>query len=208
MHRLAVVQDTELSVLNTAVPGLSRAGIRFQVAPFHSSETANPCTWPTARHDEADVHATPLNSVVLEEKAGLVGWIVHFFPFQRSASACTGCGNDAELPTAVHALAAVHDTALRSRVAPAGFGVGVIDQPVAPATGASASKAIATVTPAADTRQRRPSTTLPRVNNFTNTLGLLRSEISTVQRVTAGDSERFAAVTTQTSAASRQRRAS
>jgi len=159
------VHDTELSVLNTAGPGFSKAGVRFQVLPFHSSETAKPDTSPTARHEVADVQETPLNSVLLEEKAGLVGWIVHFVPFQRSASACTGWGNDAEVPTAVHALAAVHDTALRSPVAPGGLGVGVIDHvgpgdpggrltPVAaPAVGASASPASTATTPASPARR-------------------------------------------------------
>ena len=165
MQLLADVHDTELSVLNTAGPGFSKAGSKFHVFPFHSSETAKPDTSPTARHELADVQETPLNSVLLDENAGFVGWIVQLAPFQRSASACTGCGNDAEVPTAVHALAAVHDTALRSPVAPGGLGVGVIDQlgpgdpgglpttVAAPAVGASASTASTARTPPSPARR-------------------------------------------------------
>ena len=167
MQLLADVHDTELSVLLSAWPGFSKAGVRFQVLPFHSSETAKPDTWPTARHELADVQETPLNSVLLDENAGLVGWIVQRAPFQRSASACSGCPNDVEVPTAVHALGAVHDTALRTPVAPGGLGVGVIDQlgpgdpggrpttVAAPAPGASANPASTATTPATPPRRRR-----------------------------------------------------
>ena len=44
MQSLADVHDTELSVLLSAGPGFSKAGDRFQVLPFHSSETAKPDT--------------------------------------------------------------------------------------------------------------------------------------------------------------------
>lgn len=53
---------------------------------------------------------------------------IQLTPFQRSANACTGCPNEVAVPTAVQALAAVHETPLRSPVAPGGLGVGVIGQ--------------------------------------------------------------------------------
>jgi hypothetical protein len=72
-------------------------------------------------HNLADVHETALR----KPPAG-VGWMAHFLPFHRSASCLLSPnGLAAVSPTAVHALAEVHDTPLKSmRVAPAGLGVG------------------------------------------------------------------------------------
>jgi hypothetical protein len=67
-----------------------------------------------------------------------VGWISQPEPFQRCASASKLPGLGWENPTAVHALARVQDTPNRPPAsAPAGVGVGWIDQPPAAAAPAA-----------------------------------------------------------------------
>jgi hypothetical protein len=55
------------------------------------------------------------------------GVIAHFVPFHLSASSAARPERPRELPTVIHAVGEVHDTALSwTVVAPAGFGVGWI----------------------------------------------------------------------------------
>ena len=86
----------------------------------------------------ADVHDTPA-SWLLSTPAGLgVDWIAQLLPFQRSANVITSPPLLREAPTAVQALAAVHDTAYSALpVAPVGAGVRRIVQLVPSQTSAN-----------------------------------------------------------------------
>ena len=91
-------------------------GVRWtdHLVPFHRSMNGRPrgAPWPTAVQARVDVHDTP-NSTA--PPAGLgVGWIDHLLPFQRTASVCCpSAPAGLKLPTAMHALAEVHETPLR-----------------------------------------------------------------------------------------------
>src|ERR1700730_2292988 len=84
---------------------------------------------PTAVQAVAVLHDTPFRKL-LTAPAGLgVGWIFQLLPFQRSASVTRVPEPLPESPTAVQAVAAVHDTPIRKLpVAPVGLGVGWIAQ--------------------------------------------------------------------------------
>ena len=95
-----------------------------------------PSKLPTAMQAVADVHATPFRPMlngVPEYAMGLgVLWITQLDPFQRSASIAESCVSalvNRYDPTAVHAVAVVHDTPVNGApCAPAGPGVLWIDQ--------------------------------------------------------------------------------
>jgi hypothetical protein len=89
---------------------------------------------PTAVHAVAEMHDT-LNSVDVFAPVGFgVASTVHVFPFHFSATvkeALEVVFKKLEVPTAVHAVAEMHDTLISSGfVAPAGVGMGWIAQAV------------------------------------------------------------------------------
>ena len=93
----------------------------LQLLPSHRSATVNGAgvkISPTAVHAERDEQETPLKkSPCVSEGVG-VDWTVHVVPFHRSASSA-----EAVLPTAVHALGEVHETAFRNAPGLAEVGV-------------------------------------------------------------------------------------
>ena len=99
-----------------------------QLVPFHRSASAcmllAAVACPTAVQAVADVHETPLRALT-EAPAGLgVAWMDQLVPFQDSASVAWVPVLPVESPTAVQAVADVHETPSRSMaVAPARFGV-------------------------------------------------------------------------------------
>ncbi len=118
VHAPAELQDTAAS---TAAAG---RGVRWtaQAVPFHRSASAPRVSPPTAAHAIADAHDTPASEPPLPG-SGTVR-TVHFVPFHSSASGVVSSpsGTTAARPTAMHALADVHETSpseLRS------FSVGV-----------------------------------------------------------------------------------
>ena len=66
---------------------------------------------PTATQNFLDVHDTPFSVLYFAPLGAGVGWIDQVEPFQRSASGAL-CPPTDVVPTAVHAVADVHDTAL------------------------------------------------------------------------------------------------
>jgi hypothetical protein len=79
----------------------------------------------------ADVHETPLSPLAVASVGFEVVWMDQLVPFQRSASVRWVPVLAVKLPTAVQAVADVHETPLSPlAVAPAGFGVFSIDQVV------------------------------------------------------------------------------
>jgi hypothetical protein len=72
-------------------------------------------------HLAADVHDTPDSWAKVVLGLG-VSWMVRLLPFHRSASVLRTPGLSLESPTAVQAVAELHDTANRSPpLAPAGL---------------------------------------------------------------------------------------
>ena len=105
-----------------------------QLVPFQCSARVPwtsplPDAYPVAVHALAEVHDTPLRALT-EAPAGLgVAWMDQAVPFQCSASVPWRPPLPEEYPVAVHALAEVHETALKMLPeAPAGCGVAWIDQ--------------------------------------------------------------------------------
>jgi hypothetical protein len=86
---------------------------------------------PAATHAPAEVHDTPISSLAFPSAVGSatalgVRWIDHVEPFQRSAKVApltSPLTTPEEPPTAVHALADVHDTPLKKESWAAGLGV-------------------------------------------------------------------------------------
>src|SRR6202035_185214 len=113
VHELAELHDTAFSSLDSAPLGTRVCWIA-QLVPFQRSANivAVPLEVkdsPTAIHELAEVHDTPLR---MPKKAPLglgVAWTVQLLPFQRSAS-----GAPPEMPTVMHEVAEVHDTACRA----------------------------------------------------------------------------------------------
>jgi hypothetical protein len=64
---------------------------------------------PTAMHFRADGHETPVSTLPSALAGMRARWMAHLRPFQRSASG-TRVSASSMYPTAVHALADVHDT--------------------------------------------------------------------------------------------------
>ena len=105
-----------------------------QTVPFQCSASVPwtsplPDAYPVAVHALAEVHDTPLRALT-EAPAGLgVAWMDQAVPFQCSASVPWRPPLPEEYPVAVHALAEVHETALKMLPeASAGCGVAWIDQ--------------------------------------------------------------------------------
>ncbi len=121
-HRRAVVHDIAARPLSGVPTGLPGVRWTAQAVPFHRSASAPRVSPPTAAHAIADAHDTPASEPPLPG-SGTVR-TVHFVPFHSSASGVVSSpsGTTAARPTAMHALADVHETSpseLRS------FSVGV-----------------------------------------------------------------------------------
>jgi hypothetical protein len=122
------VQDTPARKLPAAPVGVGTGRICHRV-PSHRSATSPvgkpelSKDVPTAMQNVLAVQETP-NRAVPGAPAGLgVGWMVQFVPFHCSARVAVGLPKlSVRAPTAVHAMADVHDTAAREPP-PAGFGV-------------------------------------------------------------------------------------
>src|SRR5690348_820478 len=81
--------------------------------------------------DVADGHDTPFRMTAWPPAGAGVCWIDHEVPSHRSASGELLDALSSEDPTAMQALAEVHDTLLRkARAAPAGRGTGWMDHEV------------------------------------------------------------------------------
>jgi hypothetical protein len=126
VQALADVHDTPCRRVFDPPVGLGVCWIDHLV-PFHRSASAPLEEAPTAVQALADVHDT-LYRKVNDEPVGLgVCWIDHLLPFQRSASVTVVVPLE-EAPTAVQALADVHDTPFRMiNDPPVGLGVCWID---------------------------------------------------------------------------------
>jgi hypothetical protein len=109
-------------------PGGFGVDLTVHVVPFHCSASVTPApemsVVPTAIQAEDEAHDT---EVRMGDGPGLgVDWMVHAVPFHRSASVPR-----LESPTAMHAVADVHDTPEKPLdCAPAGSGVDCTAQEV------------------------------------------------------------------------------
>ncbi|HEX3332809.1 MAG TPA: hypothetical protein VHS57_00600 [Acidimicrobiales bacterium] len=85
--------------------------------PFHFSATGAPgvpTTEPVASHFPVVVHETlDRDDLAVGDGEGIV-WVAHVVPFHRSASTTLDVVPLEALPTASHAVAAEHDTPLRT----------------------------------------------------------------------------------------------
>jgi hypothetical protein len=87
-----------------------------QAVPFHTSARVSGRVLPyspTAEHAVADVHDTLLNMLTVAPLGLEVDWTDHRDPFHLSARATGSLAVLRYCPTAVHALAEVHETAAR-----------------------------------------------------------------------------------------------
>jgi hypothetical protein len=128
VQAVVAVHDTPDSCTSLAVGGIA-TGFTVQPEPFHCSASGVllPIWAPTALQLVAVGHETPLS---IGWPDGVI-WIAQFAPFQRSTSVSEGNVLVVENPpTAVHALAALHDTAPSvAALVPVGLGVVWIFQP-------------------------------------------------------------------------------
>src|SRR5579863_618795 len=123
MQALADRQDTPVS-WDSFPSGRFGVGWIVHVRPFQRSTRVSDLEFvmllsPTAVHEVADEQDTPTSSLPSIPPVGgfRVGWIVHFEPFQCSASVLLP-----SLPTAVQARGDQHDTASSSTSAPGAAG--------------------------------------------------------------------------------------
>ena len=139
VHAVVEVHDTPARV---AVSNRLGLGVVWtdQVVPFQPSANVPPLVaWgsaagPTAIQAVVDAHDTATRDV--SDPALAVDWIDQLIPFHRSANASVlrplGDGPVVKEPTAVHAVAEMHDTPSRptpsSWPEPEGVGVAWIDQ--------------------------------------------------------------------------------
>jgi hypothetical protein len=120
------VHDTPFRAMVVAPAGLGVLWI-VQLVPSQISASVRwvlPTSYdPTAVHAVADVHDTPFRAMVVALAGVGVLWIVQLVPSQISASV-SGVLPTTYAPTAVQAVADVHDTPVKPPdVAPVGFGV-------------------------------------------------------------------------------------
>src|SRR6266581_3193258 len=147
--------DTPFRKLPRAPAGLGVRWIR-QVVPFHRSarvtRTPEPVVdTPTAMQAEAVVQETPENALTAAPEGLGVGWMLHFLPFQRSASVTPRPEGFTYVPTAVQAEAPEQDAPKSWPAGAAGFGLGTLDQPVSPAIAGVARAQATSAAPAAAT---------------------------------------------------------
>jgi hypothetical protein len=114
-----------------SVPGGVIAACTVQAVPFHRSASNPKFVFPTAVQAEAEVHETAFRVYPALREPG-DGWMLHFVPFHCSATVPRPLPEPSRTPTpptAVHAVADVHDTPFRELVgAPAGAGIGWMRQ--------------------------------------------------------------------------------
>ena len=111
------MHDTAFRKLNCAPDGFGVAWIA-QVVPFQRSAKVPEFEPPTAVHDDAEVHDTPLSPAPPCGGLG-VAWIAQVVPFQCSAKV-----PEFENPTAVHDAAEVQATPKKTPPPDGGLGVG------------------------------------------------------------------------------------
>jgi hypothetical protein len=94
--------------------------------PFHLTTNVRPETAVQAFAAEQETRLSPT-----PEGGLMMDWIDHPVPFHASAKGCRVPEPSTYCPTAVHAVAVVHDTSFSTLlVAPAIVGVDCIDHPV------------------------------------------------------------------------------
>ena len=108
-----------------SVPGGVIADCTVQAVPSHRSASSRESVCPTAVQAEAEVHETAFRVYPAVAAVG-DGWMLHFVPFHCSATVPALLPElSNEPPTAVHAVADVHDAPVRELLAaPVGPGVG------------------------------------------------------------------------------------
>ena len=85
--------------------------------------------FPTARHADGPLQATPPRAAPWAPGGFGVGWMRHALPFQRSASVVASPELSTEAPVVVHADGDVQDTEpMKTPCAPAGAGMGRVFQ--------------------------------------------------------------------------------
>jgi hypothetical protein len=133
VHALFDVHDTPLRELLIAPAGVGIGWINHR-EPFQRSTSATPSpalfvTVPTAVQSLSDVHEAPLSELARAPSGSCVLWSLQRAPFQNSANGTRMPAVSIRYPTAVHAPLDEHDTPCSPlAVAPAGIGVGWIDQ--------------------------------------------------------------------------------
>jgi hypothetical protein len=128
VHDIGDPHETASSWLLLAPAGL---GVRWiaQLVPAHCSARVAPASDPTAAQATVDAHDTPTRALLAATVGLGVGWIDQFAPFPSSANVPTVPAWLVENPTAAQKLRDVHETPSSPLpLAPAGFGVGWIDQ--------------------------------------------------------------------------------
>jgi hypothetical protein len=129
VHALGEVHETAFR----KAPGLAEVGVGWmrQIVPSHRSVTVPTLlpelskAPPTAVQANCDAQETPVRKLNCVPGGLGMDWTVHVVPSHRSASS-----PEAVLPTAVHALGEVHETAFRKAPGLAEVGVGWMRQVV------------------------------------------------------------------------------
>jgi hypothetical protein len=131
VHVVVEVHDTLVRLLEVTPMGLGVAWID-QVVPSQRSARVLPSASPTAVHAVVEVHDTPFSRLLVAPVGLGTVWIDQVVPFQRSAKGTMLPALPRADPTAMQAVAEVHDTPLRSAlsVTPMGLGVAWTDQVV------------------------------------------------------------------------------
>lgn len=133
VHDVADAHDVATSAAETEAAGF--AGVcNDQVAPFHASASGLTVVAveaaPTATQDVLAVHATPMSRSPVAAVALGVVCTDHVVPLLASASVACVPLLFVKSPTALQALAAVHETLVSSLWnEPLGFGVATVVQP-------------------------------------------------------------------------------
>jgi len=126
-----------------SVPDGVTADCTVHAVPSHRSASSPESVVPTAVHAETEVHETAPRAYPGLCEVG-DGWRVQAVPFHCSATVPSGLRELSTLtPTAVHAVADVHDTPVRKLIcAPAGAGIGWMLQLVPPHLSAMTCRAL------------------------------------------------------------------
>jgi hypothetical protein len=116
-HDRAEAHDTPVRKLIPSPAGLGTGWVAH-LRPFQRSASGTEASsllveYPTAVHDRAEMHDTPVKRLKPSTPACGTGWVAHLRPFQRSASGTPEASSLTEYPTAVHARSDVHDTPVR-----------------------------------------------------------------------------------------------
>jgi hypothetical protein len=117
-------------------------------------------------HAFAFVHDTPASELTLAPAGVAVVWTVQLVPFQSSANITTAPKLLVDSPTAMHALAAPHDTPDTWPFATTGFGVGTADQLAADATAGTTQNTTTNATTTRPTRVTADPSPRPKAGRF------------------------------------------